>query len=107
MSLTMVTGLPSFLDCPGTLSVAVRGNSAFARCHRFIAGIDLLSGTTDWLVERSLPSIEVTCPHPRRFYNTYGSGSELWVSETGEILAEITCTDSGDLLVSARHSATG
>ena len=107
MSITLVTGLPGFLDCAGTLTIGVRGNSAFVRCHRFIAGFNLLSGKTDWLIERSPPKIDAACPHPPRFFNTYGSGSELWVSQTDEILAEITCTDSGELCVSARHSATG
>ncbi len=102
-----IDGLPDFRDCSGTLSVCVCGQSAFIRCARFIARIDLPSGEIDWLVERSPTKVIESTYRSPRYINLFGSGSEIWASDADRIVAELISTECGGMNVSARDAATG
>src|ERR1700722_16580438 len=105
--MNFIDGLPDFMDCDGTLSIRVCGTSAFIRCARFIARIGLPSGRVDWLVERAPAKVvESTFRLPRRI-DLFGSGSELWVGEAAETVAELISTECGGMTVSVRHAASG
>src|SRR5262245_30846460 len=91
--MTYIDGLPDFLDGAGTMSIRVSGSSALIRCPRFTARIPLPYCKVDWLFERSpTPILESTFRLPRRI-GLYGSGSELWLSEAAQAVAELMSTE--------------
>lgn len=105
MSAMFVDCLPDLSDPTSFLSLRVFGHFAFVRSPRFISRICLDSGTVEWLVERSpaQPTESIGCLRRR----IRVSGSDLWISATGDVLVEIMSTECGGLTVSARHTETG
>src|SRR6516164_3888395 len=97
-----VEGIPELLDTDLTLSLCVNGPTAFVRGTRFIARICLLSGEIDWIVERTPTKGFERVHELPRWINLFGSGSELWVSESDQVVAEIISTECGGMNVLAR-----
>jgi len=105
MSVKLLKGLPGLGDPACTLSLRIRGPSAFVRSPCFIARISLQSGQVEWLIERALGKLsESTWNLPRRIQV---SDSDLWISEADPLVAEIISTECGGLTVAVRHAETG
>jgi hypothetical protein len=104
MAHLFVDGLSSSGDSC-RLSLRTRALSAFIRSPRLIGQVSLESGRAAWLFERQpVQMTESTWSLPRRIDV---SGSDLWVSEVSEVMAELLPTEDGGVLVSARHAETG
>ena len=100
-----IDGLPDLPDRPHSLTFLPHGQSAFLRTKQFIARVSLRSGEIDWLVERSpIEMSEAARCLPRRIFV---NGSDLWISEADQIVAEIMNTEDGGLIVSAWNAVTG
>jgi hypothetical protein len=100
-----VNGLPGLSNSGAALGLRACGLSAFVQSDRFISRISLESGSVAWLVERHPARMsESMWSLPRRISIT---GSRLWHSEADEVIAELSPTEDGGALVSARHAATG
>jgi hypothetical protein len=105
MAVTFLDGLPGFGDSGCPLSMRIRGLSAFLRSPRCIGRFSLQSGAVDWLIERATaPFTKSTWNLPRRILV---SGSDFWISESGQAVAEIISTECGGLVVSVRDASTG
>ncbi len=105
MPVTFIDDLPGLSDSDFAPSMRVRGATAFLRTPHFIARICLNSGKVVWFIERSFARLAKSAISlPRRIRL---SGSDLWASETEQIVAEILCTENGELTVSARNAETG
>ena len=100
-----IEGLPDLTDRDLRPTLRVSDRSAFIRAREFIARIGLQSGEVEWLVERpSLGLSEAAWRLPRRI--CFG-GSELWVREADQVVADITTAECGGLVITAWHAATG
>lgn len=103
----VVDGIPALGD--STVSLRVRGLSAFVRSPHFIARFSLESGQIKWLAERPavLRWTEAACKLPRRILASAVSGSVFWCGEEDDCVAELLPTEDGALLVAARSGDTG
>src|SRR5262245_48153222 len=98
----LVDGLPDLSDSGGASSLRTRGLSAFLRFPGFISKISLESSRVSWVFGRQpVEMSESTCNLPRRIHI---SDSDLWVSEADEVVAELSPTDDGGVVVSGRHA---
>jgi hypothetical protein len=105
MSHIFIDGLPGLSNSVGKLSLHTFGLSAFIRSAHFIARLSLDSSQVAWLFERSPVFLsQEKWNLPRRIFI---SGSDLWGSEKYELVAELTETEGGGALVSARNALTG
>jgi hypothetical protein len=105
MSHVLVEGLPGLRESVGGLSLLTHGLLSVIRSPRFIARLSLESHCAAWLVERPPVQISLaTWNLPRRIQV---SGLDLWTSEANDILAELSQTEDGAALVTARHADTG
>ena len=105
MPQVFVDGLPGLGDASGALSLCTRPLSAIVRSPLFIASFSIESGKVAWAFERlSVPMSEATRNSSRRIQI---SGSDLWNSEADDVVAELSPTEDGGALVSARRLATG
>lgn len=102
-----IDGLPDFPEFDGMLGLQARGTTAFWHCARFIARISLVSGEIEWLAERPSATIAPSNSHLPRNIQLGAFGANLWVDETGEVVAEIIRTDGGGVCVSARDGTSG
>lgn len=102
-----IDGLPRFSDCADSMTAVVVGSAAIVHCERFVARIDLASAQLQWLVERA----PVNCSRnvyelPRKIHVHY-PGPELWVCESGNLLAELIPTECGAMNVCVRDLGSG
>jgi hypothetical protein len=100
-----VDDLPGLANSGGPFRLRTLGSSAFIQWPGFIARISLESGRVAWLAER--PSIELSESArnlPRRICVW---GNDLWCDETDELIAELSPTADGGVVVYARQAATG
>ncbi|HEV2972388.1 MAG TPA: hypothetical protein VGY55_20615 [Pirellulales bacterium] len=100
----IVDGLPSFLDCAGSLTLRVCARSAVVQCDRFIARFSLSTGKMDWVVERTPVRLAETMKLPR-FIGLFSANSVLWFSE--QVVAEIISIGCGGARILARDALTG
>ncbi len=100
---SFVDGLPG-LDGFST-ELLTRGSSAFVRSRRFISRMSLESGEVAWLVERHPVQMSESAGNlPRRISIT---APQLVYSDADDVIAELSPTEDGAALVSARSATTG
>jgi hypothetical protein len=100
-----IDGLPGLGDSGGALSLRTGALSAFVRSPRFLARLLFESSQLAWMFERQPVLMkEWTWKLPCRIHI---SGLDLWHSEPDEVVVELSPTEDGGVLVSARHAETG
>jgi hypothetical protein len=102
----LVDGIPAFMVGDEPLRACTSAGSAFAGCARFVARIGLASGKLDWLVERTPTKLTESMVRLPRRIDLFGSGSQLWVSKSTRVVAELLATECGGMNVSARDAQT-
>jgi hypothetical protein len=100
-----IAELPDFLDCAGSLTLRVSGQSAVVRCDRFIARFSLSTGMIDWVDERTPVRLAESTRRLPRYINLFGADAVLWCNE--HVVAEIISTDCGAMRILARDALTG
>lgn len=105
MDVRFSDGLPDLGDSGFSLSPRIHGLSAFVRSPRWVGRLSLQSGVVEWLVERATARIPESTWNLPRWIQV--SGSDFWISESGQTVAEIISTECGGLAVSVRDAASG
>lgn len=92
MSVKFLDHLPDLDDFDGHFGLVVHGLKAFLRTPSYLVCIDLPTAKTDWLIERSAES--------------HGD-NHFWISDNGELLAEIQTDTRREISVCLRNPQTG